>query len=370
MEIKNMSTVKKEKRDIYRFIFLNLLISFFIIMIYFYLSEMFGSISTFFRYSPSFSINIIISMLVFAFLAVLAGGLHGFVGGFFGELLVQVAFYSTIDLTWCFIIAILGLICGIYRYKLERSKKLKTLFYIFLCLFMAIIITTVLLIAFTALKFLTTISPYSLLINFGFKYFINSLVSILIFVPIFLVAYDRGFSNKERNIIKEFFTHHANTEEGLKHAFYFKFGRTKIFFCSRCSGVILGIIFSSFFFHLMDLIYHFEISPEFALILCSLTPIPVFIDWGTQKLMFRTSNTKYRLLTGTILGFSMFTITYTRAYLIFLLVIVTIYFVILFGLFYFGQKKAFRIFNQEFEKGIIDDEENKTPEKIGRLFQP
>ncbi|MBN1802534.1 MAG: DUF2085 domain-containing protein [Candidatus Lokiarchaeota archaeon] len=372
MELKDGQTAKKEARDLYRLIFLNLLISFFIIMVYFYLSEMFGSISAFFRDNPQFSINIVISTIGFAFLAILAGGIHGFISGFFGELLVQRAFYGTIDFSWCVIVAVLGLICGLYRYKPERKNKLKALFYTFLCLFFAILITTIALITFTALSTSTLINPYSLLINFGFKYFLTLLVSIMIFVPLLLVAYDWGFSNKERNIIHEFLTHHANNEEGLKHAFYFQFGRTRIFLCSRCSGVILGIIFSSFVFHFIDMIYQFEISPEFAIIFCSLAPIPVFLDWGSQKMLLRTSNTKYRLLTGVILGFSMYAITFTRKYFLILLLVVMIYFVILFVLFFFGQKKAFRIYNQEFEEGLLKDtdSEDDTHEKVQRLFQP
>ncbi len=84
-------TIKDE--SFLRAFFLNLLISVFIIMTYVYISDPFGSISTIFIESQEFDIQFAITLFIFTFLSFLAGSYHGFIAGFLGELLFQLAFY-------------------------------------------------------------------------------------------------------------------------------------------------------------------------------------------------------------------------------------------------------------------------------------
>ncbi|MFX1239318.1 MAG: DUF2085 domain-containing protein [Promethearchaeota archaeon] len=365
MERKNDEILTdNEDKGVVRFIFINLLISLFILMVYFYLSEAFGAISSFYLSSSTFTIDIVVSIIALVFLSVLAGPIHGTIAGFFGELLIELAFYPQVDYFWCILLAILGLMSGLYRYNPESSKKLKRLYYTFFALLFACFFTSILFLIAQIIVYSNLIDLYSLFIDYGFRFFFQLLVSVLIFVPLLLIVYDRVFSFKDNDIIHDFLTHHPKTQEGIQHAFYFKFGRTRIFLCSRCSGVVLGVIFSFFFFHVVEAIYNFRISAEYAIILCSLFPIPCFIDWGSQKLLYRKSNTKYRLFTGIMVGIAVYLIQYTRIYALILLIVLVLYFSILFLLFYFGQKKAFRLYQEELE--FIDESKQDDQLKIKR----
>ena len=110
-------------------------------------------------------------------------------------------------------------------------------------------------------------------------------------------------------------------------------------------AVILGIVSLNF----INLTFNLSISPEVALILCVILPIIGIIDWGTQKLQYRKSTTFSRLFTGFLIGFAMNLISYTGQYYLYLILIVTIYFVIFFLLVYLGNRKEMKKFKKELE---------------------
>ena len=145
--------------------------------------------------------------------------------------------------------------------------------------------------------------------------------------------FDKIFASKEQHLYYMLLTHHPISASD--HTFYFQFGRTKIYFCSRCSGMVIGIILSVFFTHLYQLIVNPQFSSELALMVIIICPIPGLIDWGTQKLLLRTSTTESRLFTGFIIGIALHFISFTREYYFFTLVIITVYFGIFFLFFYF-----------------------------------
>ena len=91
---------EEEGKNYLRFIFLNLLISAFIIISYIYVAEAFESISTIFIENQEFTIRFGITLLIFTFLSVLAGSIHGLVDGFLAELLYQIAYYHEIYFEW------------------------------------------------------------------------------------------------------------------------------------------------------------------------------------------------------------------------------------------------------------------------------
>ena len=121
-------------KKVFRTIFLNLLISIFIIMTYVYISDPFGSISTSFIKSQDFELQFGVTLLIFTFLSFLAGSYHGFIAGFLGELLFQLAFYHNLYLEWCLIIALLGFLCGIYKYKPLKYQEGMKIYYTFIIL--------------------------------------------------------------------------------------------------------------------------------------------------------------------------------------------------------------------------------------------
>ena len=119
--------------------------------------------------------------------------------------------------------------------------------------------------------------------------------------------------------------------------------------------MVIGIIISVFFTHLFQLIVNPQFSSELALLVIIIFPIPGLIDWGTQKLLLRTSTTESRLLTGFIIGIALHFISFTRDYYFLTLVMVTIYFGIFFLFFYFGQKKLVKELNKELNPVSPDD---------------
>ena len=100
----------QEQNSLLRVIFLNLLIIAFITISYVYISEPVGSISTPFINNQEFSVQFGITLFIFCFFSVLAGPISGLVAGFLGEFLFQLAFYNSLFLEWCFVVALLGLL--------------------------------------------------------------------------------------------------------------------------------------------------------------------------------------------------------------------------------------------------------------------
>ncbi|MFX1316064.1 MAG: DUF2085 domain-containing protein [Promethearchaeota archaeon] len=340
--------------NFFRAFFLNLLISVFIIMTYVYVSDPFGSISTIYVESQEFNIQFGITLLIFTLLSFLAGSYHGFIAGFLGELLYQMAFYHDLYLEWCIIVALLGFLSGIYKYKpLKYQEGMKT-YYTFIIL---IIISTIITGIITLIYFLLYSNEFNsetIIQNFGFKFFMQSLISIVFIIPLLLVLYDRLLAKEERFIYNMLLTHHPISASD--HTFYFKFGRTRIYLCSRCSGVILGGIIALFLTYLIEHIFDARFSPEIAVLLCIVLPIPGLIDWGSQRLLLRKSTTSSRLFTGFIIGLALHFMSFTDKYYFFILFLVMFYFTIFFLLVYFGHKKELKLLKAEVEEFSTEEQ--------------
>ncbi len=335
----------REGKNYLRFIFLNLLIIIFIIISYVYISESFGSISSIFINNQEFSVQFGITLLLFTLFSILAGPIHGVISGFLGELLFQLAYYNKIYFEWCFIVAILGLLSGIYKYRPMKYFNPLNVYYTFIVLILVscIIFGLIVLIQFSLYSGQESVEV--IIINYGFKFFLQSLISIIFIVPILLLIYDRIFSKEEKHLYYMILTHHPVSVSD--HTFYFKFGRTKIYFCSRCSGVILGGLISMFSTDMLYKILQVEISAEFSLFLCIVLPIPGLIDWGTQRLLLRKSTTSYRLFTGFFIGSALHFMGYTYKYYYYTFLILVIYFTIFGILVFFGHKKELKLLKEE-----------------------
>jgi len=337
------------ENSIVRTIFLNLLKIFLIVILYFYLSERYMAVSAVSNpgigYSP-----FIPALLVLGFLSVLAGSIPGFLSGFLGELLFQVSFYMELKPHWFFIIGIFGGICGIYKYRPQKYQILKPILYTISIISIASLISL----------FLLTIFE-----NFevGLRFFLQIILSVIIILPPSLYTYDRFLARKERHIYHEFLTHHPPAS--CDHTFYLQFGRTYFYFCTRCSGFVIGALFSTFSTYIITLIFNITISPEIALLFCIILPIPGLIDWGTQRLLLRKSTTESRLLTGFLIGIALHYISFTEQYAGFLLLIIIIDFTVFFIIMQLGYRKELRIWNEEMEKlnSDLDDDEVQLSSK-------
>ena len=341
-------------KKILRAIFVNLFTVVFIIMNYFYISEGFGSISSNYINNSGYVIHFSISLLLFTFLAVLAGPIIGFASGFIGELLFQLAFYKVIFFDWCLLVALLGLFCGIYKYKPLKYHEGMKVYYTFLILVITSLIVMILIVLFQFLFHPVSLEIEEIFINYGFMFFTQALISMILPIPLLLIAYDKIFSTRERHVYNLFLTHHPISASD--HTFFFQFGRTKFYFCSRCSGVIIGALISMFSIHVIELISGAHFSPEIAVLLCILLPIIGMIDWGTQKLKYRKSTTESRLITGFLIGVALNLLNFTRNYYFFMLIIITIYFGVLFLLMYFGYKREMKKLTHEMDRLSDNDE--------------
>ncbi|TXT55618.1 MAG: conserved membrane protein of unknown function [Promethearchaeota archaeon] len=304
-------------------------------IIYFYSSEGLGSISTAFMIDPNYSLNFNFTMLIFVFLSFLAGSLQGGISGFLGEFLYQFVTYEFIRLEWCVVISMLGFISGIYKYKPGKYFMFRKVFYTLLILIGITIFSTFLIIIFN--MFLNPSFTFiDALINLGMKFILQSLLSGIFLVPFLLWLYDKALANKESYIYNSALTHHPIYQSD--HTFYLKFGKTFIFFCSRCSGIIIGGLIMSFVFDIRSKGLAFSITAELAVILCILLPIPGMIDWGTQTLGLRKSSTFSRLFTGFIIGSALYILTFTSKYYFFMIIIVIVYFIIVGILLFIGNR--------------------------------
>ncbi len=343
------------KNDL-RLIFLNLLISAFIIISYIYIAEAFGSISSVFIESQEFFVRFGITLLIFTFLSVLAGSLHGLIDGFLAELLYQLAYYHEIYFEWCLIVAILGFLFGIYKYKPLKYHEGKKVCYTFLTLLINSLIIMSIIIVFQILFYPGQFKTEVIFVNFGLKFFIQATLSIIFIVPIVLIIYDKIFASEEKDLYYMLLTHHPVSASD--HTFYFKFGRTRIYFCSRCSGVIIGGLIGMFMTHMIEKSYNVEFSPEIALLLCMILPIPGIIDWGTQRLLLRKSTTESRLFTGFIIGAALHLTAFTYKYYFFTMLIITIYFIVFFTLVYFGYKKEMKLLKKDLKRFSPDEQDD------------
>ncbi len=338
----------QDQRTLLRVIFLNLLIVAFITISYVYISEPIGSISTPFINNQEFSIQFGITLLIFSFFSVLAGSINGLIAGFLGELLYQLAFYNSLFLDWCFIVAILGFLCGLYKYKPLKYYEGKKIYYTFISLIAISLIISGLIILFQFIFYEINYSVEQIVLNFGFKFFLNSLISMIFIIPIILVIYDKTLAKDEKHLYYMWLTHHPISASD--HTFYLKFGRTKIYFCTRCSGVIIGGLMALFTTYLTQKIIGIEFDARIALILCIILPIPGIIDWGTQRLLLRKSTTESRLLTGFIIGLALHFMSYTYEYYFYTMLVLIAYFSIFFLLAYFGHKKEMKLLEEELDE--------------------
>ncbi len=347
---------EEEGKNNFRLIFLNLLISTFIIISYIYIAEAFESISTNFLENQEFTIRFGITLLIFTFLSVLAGSIHGLVDGFIAELLYQITYYNEIYFEWCLIVAILGFLVGLYKYKPLKYHEGIKVYNTFLVLVINSFIISGLIIGFQMIFYRDQFTLEILIINYGFKFFFQALISIVFVIPILLVLYDKVFSASEKHLYYMILTHHPVSASD--HTFYLKFGRTKIYFCSRCSGVIFGGLYAMFALYLIELIFNTELSGEIALLLIIILPIPGIIDWGTQRLLLRKSTTESRLLTGFIIGTALHVMSFTYNYYFYTMLILVIYFSIFGLLVYFGHKKEMKLFRMKEYPYLTEEEDD------------
>ncbi len=312
----------------------------FIIMCYFYVSELYGAISTPYILNSGYSIIFGGSLLLFTFFSILAGNYLSLIAGFLGELIYQLVFYENIYWDWIILVAIYGFICGSYKYKPSKYRKGMRIYYTFLLLLITSFIFSLILPIVQLIIYMNPASLETIFINYGFKFLTQYSISIVFLIPFLLFLYDTFLASKEREIYNIFLTHHPLIAKD--HTFYLELGKTKIYFCSRCAGLVIGAIFSVFITYLFELMHLRPFSAEFSFIFCIIVPLIALGDWGTQRLLLRKSSTESRLFTGFLLGVAWRLLLNTDKYYFLMMIIIAIYFGILFFLIYLGNRKMIK----------------------------
>lgn len=353
----NATEIENETNTLLKIIFLDLLKVAFIIMCYFYISELYGAISSPYIQNSGYNIIFGASMLLFTFLSVLAGNYLALIAGFLGELIYQLAIYKNLYWDWIILIAIYGFICGLYKYKPQKYSEGMKIYYTFLLLLILSFLYMLVLPIAQILWYTPPLTFEEAFINYGFKFLTQCLVSSVFIIPILLFLYDKLLASEEREIFNIFLTHHPLTARD--HTFYLELGKTKIYFCSRCSGLVIGAIFSIFITYIFELIYFRPFNAEIAFIICIITPLIALGDWGTQRLLIRKSTTESRIITGFLLGVAWRLLLYTEKYYIVMMIIIAIYFGIMFFLIYLGNRKMIKQMSKELDQLSKNEEEEK-----------
>ncbi len=138
----------------------------------------------------------------------------------------------------------------------------------------------------------------------------------------------------------EVLTHHTIFKDD--HTLVFMLGKVRVYVCTRCTAMILGIIVSLFLFHIMERIFGLYFPDEYYLYFNIIVPGLALLDWGTQKLALRNATTKSRVITGLLIGFAMNNISKSPQLLGYHMTIVIVYFVIFFLFMIFGERRIIR----------------------------
>ncbi|MHA1733783.1 MAG: DUF2085 domain-containing protein [Promethearchaeota archaeon] len=190
-------------------------------------------------------------------------------------------------------------------------------------------------------------------------YFLGIFVSSFFLGALLVYGFERFTAYDE--LYAEILTHHPPSMSD--HAFGIVINGSKIYFCSRCSGMVVGALALSFLSNFVDL----STSQEFIFWACVVIPAPSLVDWGTQKLGLRTSNTPTRLVSGASIGMAMYFLSHVRGeYRFKVLGVVLVYFTVFFFLFFFGarmrQKKLNRVLDAlEAGPGVPRDPYDEEP---------
>jgi len=142
---------------------------------------------------------------------------------------------------------------------------------------------------------------------------------------------------KPGELYSEVFSHHSILEDN--HTIVLRLGKVRVYLCTRCTAMILGVIISGTLFWMLSELNQWMFPAEIAIWLVYLAPIIPLTDWGLQALHIRPATTTSRLITGFILGICLNMIMYAQGYETRILIAIAIYFSIFGVLYYFRSRE-------------------------------
>ncbi len=154
-------------------------------------------------------------------------------------------------------------------------------------------------------------------------------------------------------------THHVIEEDD--HTVVLKVGKTRLYLCTRCTAMIMGVIFAFFLAMILFSDLQVSLNTNIAFWLGTFLPLFPIVDWGLQALRIRKATTPSRLITGFILGFSMQLIPLAMGENLNYVFIVIGYFVIFGILYYFRIKFAQKWADQQALEEFIHIKDPSDP---------
>ena len=154
-------------------------------------------------------------------------------------------------------------------------------------------------------------------------------------------------------------THHVIEEDD--HTVVLQVGKTRVYFCTRCTAMIVGVIFAFFLAMILFSDLQVSLNTKVAFWLGTFLPLFPIVDWGLQALRIRKATTPSRLITGFILGFSMQLIPYAMGENLNYVFIVIGYFVIFGILYYFRMKLVQKWADQQALEEFIQIKDPSDP---------
>ncbi|RLI66203.1 MAG: hypothetical protein DRO88_02425 [Promethearchaeia archaeon] len=133
-------------------------------------------------------------------------------------------------------------------------------------------------------------------------------------------------------------THHSLEDDD--HTIVVPLGKVRVYFCTRCTAMIFGVIFTFLLSMILFHDFNLPIDTNVAFWLGVILPIFPLLDWGLQALKIRKATTASRLITGFILGVSMQFIPFAIGESLYYLLVVVGYFTIFFFLYIIRSKMA------------------------------
>jgi uncharacterized membrane protein len=185
---------------------------------------------------------------------------------------------------------------------------------------------------------------------FSLVYLASMIPSCLVLVPLAVYALDqwlwryRPLSPEEEEALGDYehpeefprpgelyhevLTHHWLYEDD--HTVVFVVGGVRLYACTRCTATLFGFLLCGVALSVTSHL-RVEFPSWIALTLLVGAPIVSLLDWGTQAMGWRKSQTKYRFSTGMVLGGGIFSIQLLRQQFSLVIVVIVVSFVI-FGL--------------------------------------
>ncbi|MHA1520372.1 MAG: DUF2085 domain-containing protein [Promethearchaeota archaeon] len=171
--------------------------------------------------------------------------------------------------------------------------------------------------------------------------------------------YFQDFLPQPGEVYLHILTHHVIEEDD--HTVVLKVGKTRLYLCTRCTAMIVGVIFAFFLAMILFGDLQVSINTSIAFWLGTFLPLFPLLDWGLQALRIRKATTTSRLITGFILGFTMQLIPLAMGKNLNYVFIVIGYFVIFGILYYFQMKLAQKWADQQALEEFIQIKDPSDP---------